>query len=225
MRWWGLRRRGVEGWDVASTGESQMTEGEIAGHRPGPIYAGFWLRLGALLVDMVFLLPLILLVRWGQDHFRLFELYWLAPNLLLNLFLHVYLVGRFGGSPGKLVLGIRITRVDGSRVGYARALLREAPTLVLYFIYMIGLALPLLSMSEAQYQTLNHHHQYTELAKFAPTWVHWVDIANQAWIWSEFLVMLTNERRRALHDFLAGTVVIRWRASNLMNIREALTES
>jgi uncharacterized RDD family membrane protein YckC len=198
---------------------------KATGHQPKPCYAGFWLRLGALLADAVFLLPLIFVVRWGQNHFRLFELYWLAPNLLLNLFLHVYLVGRFGGSPGKLVLGIRITRVDGSRVGYARALLREAPTLVLYFIYVAGLALPLLSMSEAQYQTLNHHHQYTELARFAPTWVHWFDIANQVWIWSEFLVMLTNGRRRALHDFLAGTVVIRRRTASLVNAQDALTES
>ncbi|WP_255590049.1 hypothetical protein [Marinicella meishanensis] len=29
------------------------------------------------------------------------------------------------------------------------------------------------------------------------------------WYWSELLVMLTNERRRALHDFIAGTVVIK----------------
>ena len=33
----------------------------------------------------------------------------------------------------------------------------------------------------------------------------------QIWIWSELIVMLTNRRRRALHDFIAGTVVIRRR--------------
>jgi len=27
-------------------------------------------------------------------------------------------------------------------------------------------------------------------------------------LWSEFVVLLTNRKRRALHDFIAGTVVI-----------------
>jgi hypothetical protein len=29
------------------------------------------------------------------------------------------------------------------------------------------------------------------------------------WFFAEVLTMLTNEKRRALHDFIAGTVVIR----------------
>ena len=29
------------------------------------------------------------------------------------------------------------------------------------------------------------------------------------WFWSEFATMLFNSRRRAIHDFLAGTVVVR----------------
>ena len=30
----------------------------------------------------------------------------------------------------------------------------------------------------------------------------------QIWIWSEFVVLLFNRRKRAIHDFIAGTVVI-----------------
>jgi len=29
------------------------------------------------------------------------------------------------------------------------------------------------------------------------------------WVYGELIVLLTNKKRRALHDFLAGTVVIR----------------
>jgi uncharacterized RDD family membrane protein YckC len=29
----------------------------------------------------------------------------------------------------------------------------------------------------------------------------------QIWVWSEVVVMLFNKRRRALHDFIAGTIV------------------
>ena len=35
------------------------------------------------------------------------------------------------------------------------------------------------------------------------------DALQQAWMWSELLVLLFNKKRRALHDFIAGTVVIK----------------
>jgi uncharacterized RDD family membrane protein YckC len=37
------------------------------------------------------------------------------------------------------------------------------------------------------------------------------DWVSQAWLWSELVVLLLNAKRRALHDFIAGTVVIRVR--------------
>jgi len=32
----------------------------------------------------------------------------------------------------------------------------------------------------------------------------WVSIANNIWIWGEVIVLLFNEKRRAIHDFMAG---------------------
>jgi len=43
-----------------------------------------------------------------------------------------------------------------------------------------------------------------------PWWYQPNHIANQVWIWSEFIVMMTNQKRRALLDFIAGTVVLVW---------------
>jgi uncharacterized RDD family membrane protein YckC len=36
----------------------------------------------------------------------------------------------------------------------------------------------------------------------------WVGIVANIWIWSEMLVLLCNKRRRALHDMIAGTIVV-----------------
>jgi uncharacterized RDD family membrane protein YckC len=36
-----------------------------------------------------------------------------------------------------------------------------------------------------------------------------VNTALQIWIWGEFITMLFNKRRRAVHDYMAGTVVVR----------------
>lgn len=42
-----------------------------------------------------------------------------------------------------------------------------------------------------------------------PAWYVLVDTVNQLWVWSEFIVLLFNKRKRAIHDFIAGTVVIK----------------
>jgi len=41
-----------------------------------------------------------------------------------------------------------------------------------------------------------------------PSWYRTLNILQNIWIWSEFVVLLTNAKRRAIHDYLAGTVVI-----------------
>lgn len=171
-------------------------------------YAGFWVRLGAILLDFLCMSPTIPFVRWGWNHYRLFDLYWLGPATGISLLFYVYLVGRFGGTPGKLMLGLRIVRVDGRPVGYTKALIREAPGLCLDLIYRAGIAISLLSLTDAQYAAFKHRHHYTELERFGPLWLHWAQIATQVWALSEFVVMLTNRKRRALHDFLAGTAVV-----------------
>jgi uncharacterized RDD family membrane protein YckC len=45
-----------------------------------------------------------------------------------------------------------------------------------------------------------------------------LDYSLTVWIWSEIIVLLFNRRKRALHDFIAGTVVIH--TSSTMNSRE-----
>lgn len=34
------------------------------------------------------------------------------------------------------------------------------------------------------------------------------DVIVSVWFWSELVILLTNEKRRALHDFIAGTIVV-----------------
>ena len=41
-----------------------------------------------------------------------------------------------------------------------------------------------------------------------PVWGKYVAYASAAWGWSELVYLLFNVKRRALHDFIAGTVVV-----------------
>jgi uncharacterized RDD family membrane protein YckC len=43
---------------------------------------------------------------------------------------------------------------------------------------------------------------------FCSLWLPTLDILGQLWFWSEVVTMLFNKKKRALHDFIAGTMVI-----------------
>ena len=171
-------------------------------------YAGFWPRLGALLLDSLILLPLMALVFWGNARYRLFALYDLVPGTLFGLFYSVYLVRRFGGTPGKLIAGVRIRKVNGDPVGYREAVLRYLPEFVLGLLMSIAMLIPVFHMSDAEYHALSFMERAKRMVELAPSWYKPLQIVQNVWVWGELIVLLTNRKRRALHDFIAGTVVV-----------------
>jgi len=46
------------------------------------------------------------------------------------------------------------------------------------------------------------------MIELAPSWYKSLQWIQNAWVWGELIVLLTNRKRRALHDFIAGTVVV-----------------
>jgi uncharacterized RDD family membrane protein YckC len=171
-------------------------------------YAGCWPRLAALLLDILIMLPLGALVAWGEEHFRLFDLYYFVPGALFSLFYGVYLVRRFGGTPGKLIVGVRIRKVSGEPVGYREAFLRFLPEFLLSTLGSVALLMPVLHMSDAEYHALSFMESAKRMVELAPSWNKPLEIVGDVWVWGELIVLLTNRKRRALHDFIAGTVVV-----------------
>ena len=49
-----------------------------------------------------------------------------------------------------------------------------------------------------------------------------ISIISNIWFWSEIIVLLFNKRRRALHDYIAGTVIIK--AIYVEKIQEKMME-
>jgi uncharacterized RDD family membrane protein YckC len=121
----------------------------------------------------------------------------------------IYFVKRFGGSPGKLIMKMRIAKLDGSRVGYREAWLRYSVFGGISILTSIALSTGALHMSNAEFAALTSKNRGKHLKEGAPPWYPPLEIAGQVWVWSEFVVLLTNKKRRALHDYMAGTVVIR----------------
>ena len=171
-------------------------------------YAGFWSRFGAQILDGLITLPFFAL-RLVLFRTKLTASFAFVPLLLFEFWFFVYLVYRYGGTPGKLIVGIRITSTNGEPLTFKQAVLRHSPSLVLGVLGAISIALALSQVSDATYEGTSWLGRPRLIAVFAPHWTRYVSLLAQVWTWSELVVMLTNPERRALHDFLAGTIVIK----------------
>jgi uncharacterized RDD family membrane protein YckC len=60
-----------------------------------------------------------------------------------------------------------------------------------------------------QVAALGSDERTTRLQEVSPLWDRAIDIFQNVWICSEVFVVLLNRRKRALHDFIGGTVVIK----------------
>jgi uncharacterized RDD family membrane protein YckC len=86
--------------------------------------------------------------------------------------------------------------------------LRNVVDLVLLVAYAGSTVLVIATWPEPEWSSLSRTDQQRLLIERNP--VHGLyQVAQQLWGWSELIVLLLNEKRRALHDFIAGTVVIR----------------
>jgi uncharacterized RDD family membrane protein YckC len=143
--------------------------------------AGFWLRLGAYMLDRVILVMLFgAICQWkhwvlpvlpevlNEETYRQFmeqfqpifhqALLWTLGLWVLYDFLFN---GTFGATPGKMAVGAKIIGADGSPAGYGRALVRSLVARLTEILFCIG-----------------------------------------------YLVILARPDKRGLHDLLAGTRVV-----------------
>ena len=172
------------------------------------VYAGFWKRFGAGFADALIILPLIFLFTWLEGFDRTLAIIITITSSILFAMYTVYFNARFGGTLGKLAVGIRITKPDGSRINWNDAWKRSSVDLVFASVALIVDVLGLTQVDPEGYASVGWMERAQMVMAPAPGWYGTISILQQVWIWSEVVVVLFNKRKRALHDFIAGTVVI-----------------
>lgn len=115
-------------------------------------YAGFWIRVGAYLIDflILFVLQFVILMIFGESIFDTGEGSFSARtsstspivNLVLIVLGVVYFVGLESSArqatPGKMALGLIVTDVNGGRISFLRAFGRYLAKLLSGTILLIG---------------------------------------------------------------------------------------
>lgn len=85
------------------------------------VYAGFWSRFCAGFVDCVIILPLAFLFEWMEEFNVALAVAITIPATILFAMYNVYFNACHGGTPGKLAASIRITKPDGTPIGWPEA--------------------------------------------------------------------------------------------------------
>ena len=171
-------------------------------------YVGLARRTGVLLVD----LPLAMVIWWGFSQLNALAVAWrsFAMVAVSAAACHVLwwtFVTTFGGTPGKLLLGMRIVDAEGRYLGWAGAMLRDMPYLPWTAIDLV-MWWKIMRALEA-----GRHAGESDPARL------WALYAGNPWYASaavaigvagfiDVLTILTNHRRRALHDYFAGSFVV-----------------
>jgi uncharacterized RDD family membrane protein YckC len=171
-------------------------------------YAGFWRRLLSLLTDFAVLIPSIIVsFRFGYASPAARVACTVGMAVLWNAY-NVFFLTRWGQTLGKMAAGIRVTRPDGRRIGARQAWLRCSVDIGLGVLACAGTLYVCATWAEPAWSTTSRRDLVRLLAERDPL-LGIVQVASQVWGWSELVVLLMNKKRRALHDYLAGTVVIR----------------
>ena len=127
-------------------------------------------------------------------------LYWLY---------NVYFHARWGATIGKMAMKIKVVREsDRGDIGLREALLRFAPDLAFGVLAVIGNMIAVSQISSTEYELASYSGQLDLMSEAQPLPSMAVSAATSIWTVSELVVLLLNERKRAIHDFIAGTVVI-----------------
>ena len=173
------------------------------------VHAGFWPRFGAIWIDLLVMLPFMVLFMYLDSLHRTVKFATVVPSTLIFWSYSIYFHARWGATLGKMATGVRITRLNGSPIGYREALKRFSVDGAFALAGLIAQLIALTHMTDAEFDALAWRERTRHLATLMPEWYKPMTYLQQAWFWGEFVVLLSNKRRRALHDLIAGTVVIK----------------
>lgn len=172
------------------------------------LYGNFGERFAAGFLDGIFLIP----ITMGGVYINSLHLYnyhytFFVTQLLISLY-SIYLPVRYGATPGRLIMGLTILKLDGSAITYRESFFKFLPTLLIGILVFVIQCLTIALADESVFDSLGWIEQTNYLKKISPIpmWVQMVVIYGYFLV--TIIMVLTNPRKRSLSDQLAGTVVV-----------------
>jgi uncharacterized RDD family membrane protein YckC len=163
-------------------------------------YQTAWPRIQAAIGDGIVFAPVTTFDYWyfqqGNSPLANLVVYALVTTMSFYVY-SVVMHGCFGKTLGKMMAGVVVQGADGSKLGIKRAFMRDS---VIIIFALVGLAI------EAP-EILEGAHPYEAGMESAVFSIF--GYASLIWFLLEIVSMFTNKQRRAIHDFIGGSVVVR----------------
>jgi len=158
-------------------------------------YRTFWPRFWAGWIDTFVFIPLFgvdWLVQQTTSAPVVLALWFVLYTLSFDIY-SVALHTKYGQTLGKMAMRIKVLSVSETKLSLRQALLRDIVPILLSSVSLV-FWLPRILAG----------------IKFELTWVDELSLyGSLAWFVVELVTMLTNAKRRAVHDLIAGSVVVR----------------
>jgi len=160
-------------------------------------YQTFWKRIIATLIDGLVFLPMIILNFWIVDAEVSDRIYFVVAlvEAIFGIGYSVLLHWKYGQTLGKMVVKVRVLDISEKPINFWQALLRDVAYItdgVLYLAVMLTL----------------FEVGYSRTMLFESIGLY-LSIPILVWLAIDTVVCIKNRKYRALHDFIAGTVVVR----------------
>ena len=156
-------------------------------------------RLGAGIIDALVFFPLFFADSFIRDNLnnKIGLLLWLIFYLVVSFFYTVFMHYKYGQTLGKMATKIKVLTLDETRnLSILQSLLRDSFCILVQTVGLIYFIVQLISADSSTTELLD-------------SFDHFVGTVGLVWLLLELVSMLTNEKRRAIHDFIAGSVVIK----------------
>ena len=145
-------------------------------------------RVAAWLFDLLPFLPALVVggIYYQHSQGTALGIAWTLALSVAGIAYSVYFHGRYGATPGKAMMTLRVVSAEKEeKMGFRRALLRESPWMVMGALAMI-----------------EDHWAASSVATI-------ISRLTSCWLTVDVLVAIFHPKRRAIHDIIAGTVVVK----------------
>jgi uncharacterized RDD family membrane protein YckC len=174
-----------------------------------PQSAIFGQRRGAGVIDFILTAILVFSIGWLCSVSKATSMLLVVPLALVGFVYALVAHARFGRTVGKYILRIKVIGVDGATIGWQKSLRRSAVDGVVGLIWAFGLLTAVEQLSDEAFHGQGWSALYNLLLPLFPAYVAVFLNVSGVWPWSEFVTMMLNKQRRAIHDFIGATRVIR----------------
>lgn len=160
-------------------------------------YQTFFPRLIALLIDSFIMIPLFVFDQWFREwQFPpLFFYFWIPLSSLVFPVYSITMNAKFGQTLGKMWMKVKVTDVSEEKeITLPQAILRDLPQLIFNSAAII-IGISALSYDEKSIEMMYAYGTFNVIAGL--------------WSLADIIVFLFNDRRRALHDLIARTIVVK----------------